>query len=84
MRYRTRQAISRIVRWCDHQKVHFGKHVEPATCEACRAGCDDCGKRPGWTHTPRKRRMLVCSVTDCEQAYFTQEDFDAHECGDAY
>lgn len=79
-----RTAKSELRRWCDHQKVHFDPENQ-GFCEACYCGCDECdSKGTGRVHNTRLRRMLVCSVPDCAQAYFTRKDFDSHECGDAY
>jgi hypothetical protein len=68
----TRIANSRLRRWCPIAKTH-----QDADDPAC-----------GWEHGEksfhilRLRRMLVCS--ECEQGYFTQPEFDAHECFSAY
>ncbi len=70
--YEQRTAHSERRRWCPIAKTH--QDEDDPTC--------------GWehgdvvSHRLRVRRMLVCSV--CEQAYFTQFDFDFHECGSAY
>ena len=32
----------------------------------------------------RKRRMLVCQVNNCSQAYSTRKEFHAHKCQSAY
>lgn len=67
-----RTAILSIRRWCPEAGTHQDE--------------DDpwCGWQHGDqpTHRLRRRRMLVCSR--CEQGYFTQHDFDRHECFSAY
>jgi len=79
-----RKANLELRRWCDHQKVHFDPENH-GFCEACAGGCCECDfMRFGRIHNTRLRRMLVCSVPECTQAYFTRADFNEHECGDAY
>lgn len=66
----TRESRSERRRWCPEGKTH--QDEDDPIC--------------GWSHNHRLRvrRMLVCSDSDCAQAYFTKEDFEKHECYSAY
>ena len=70
-----RQALSQLRRWCPYSKTHRDLN-DPE--------CDCCEQDYGGYHLTRKRRMLICSVPDCQQGYFTQKEFQAHECHSAY
>ena len=70
-----RQSASRLVRWCPE-----GKTWQPADEPVCLWTHNDDGSH----HRLRLRRMLICSDKECQQVYFTQEEFDDHICGSAY
>ena len=71
-----RTADSRLVRWCPEVKVW-----QPADEPVCNwEHSDHAVTMDG--HRLRLRRMLVCAT--CEQAYFKQDDFKAHDCFSAY
>lgn len=72
-----RVANSTLRRWCPYAKTH--QDVDDVEC-----GHTYCVEDGNAGHNLRKRRMLVCSVVDCEQGYFNREEFDAHECYSAY
>lgn len=78
MTYQTapRTAIPQLRRWCPYAKTHQDADYEACEWDYCR------DNQPGPHHKLRLRRMLVCST--CQQGYFTQGKFDAHECGSAY
>ena len=63
-------AESRLVRWCP----------EAGTCQPNDEPACHWEHGTVESHRLRSRRMLICPIKDCEQAYFTQEDFDGHAC----
>lgn len=70
-----RVARSELRSWCSIAQTHQDEDDR------------ECGWRHGFQglgHRLRLRRMLVCSVKECGQAYFTKEEFDEHKCCDAY
>jgi hypothetical protein len=67
-----RQPELKLRRWCPDCQWHCDLDFD-VQCPA-----QECSRRM------RKRWMLVCSVQDCQQGYFTLEDFEAHECCSAY
>jgi len=71
--YCTRTFTSQLVRWCPEAGT-WQPRDEPVCLWDHDTG----------THRLRLRRMIVCSVADCAQAYFSKEDFDAHACYSAY
>lgn len=71
-----RQGVWRLRRWCPIAKTYQNADDGECMWEYCVSN------RP--YHRLRLRRMLICSVVDCQQGYFNQVDFDAHECGSAY
>lgn len=75
MRATERHAVSTLRRWCPIAETH--QDLDMDWC-----GWDHDGRIKG--HKLRLRRMLVCSVPDCQQGYFNQKDFDEHECYSAY
>ena len=66
-----RSAARVLRRWCPIALLH-----QPADEPWCMSADEH------RDHRLRLRRMFVCSR--CEQGYFTQEMFDAHECYSAY
>jgi len=72
----SRAASSELRRWCPDGLTH--QDADDPVC-----GWDhDFPDASKTSHRLRLRRMLVCS--ECTQGYFTQEDFDGHECYSAY
>jgi hypothetical protein len=72
-----RESVSQLVRWCPVGQFYH-TYLEDAQCPA-----DDCGSEAK-NHRLRRRRMLICSVDYCRQAFFTKEGFNEHECGEVY
>lgn len=70
-----REPISMLRRWCPIAETH-----QDADWVDCPWEHDE---RPNG-HNCRLRRMLVCSVPDCQQGYFNQKEFDEHECYSVY
>ena len=73
MTTKARIFTSRLVRWCPEAGTW-----QPKDDRWCHWSHD------AGDHRLHLRRMLVCSVADCAQGYFTREDFDAHACYSAY
>lgn len=66
----------RLRRWCPIAKTH-----QDADWETCGwSNCYDDSR----DHRLRLRRMLICSIQDCQQGYFNQREFDEHTCYSAY
>jgi len=70
----TRTCTRQHVRWCPEAETW-----QPGDEPYCRWQ-----QGYGPSHRLRLRWMFVCSITECEQAYFSQKDFDAHICYSAY
>ena len=73
---KSRAVTSSLVRWC--KEAETWQPANEATCV---------WEHLNWNttkngHRLRLRRMLVCGT--CEQAYFTKEEFETHECFSAY
>ena len=69
---KSRAVTSSLVRWCP--KAETWQPVDEILCYGLHGDVA--------FHRLRLRRMLVCGT--CEQAYFTKEAFDEHECYSAY
>lgn len=70
----TRTFDSRIVAWCRDCMYHLPANEIGGKC----FGAPDCPR------TLIKRRMWVCSVSECEQAYAKLEAAKDHVCFSAY
>jgi len=68
-----RTFTSQLVAWCRDHEMY--------------AEAEDIGKKCWFLTCPRKllkRRMWICSVVNCQQAYRDKEEEENHACFSAY